>query len=146
MKKKRILNVGYGNTTLIAEYYKGNMSSRHFYGSIELEKSGNYDIINIALDSRQGLWGVIHNNLKMLEKADAIFIPYLFVTPFFFLAILKKLHLSNKKIIAINHTTMKQGYGKFSRLIYKLIYSTINVVFFHSQKNMEESIKNKCFR
>lgn len=146
MKKKRILNVGYGNTALIAEYYKGNMSSRHFYGSIELEKSGKYDIKNIPLDSKHGLLGVIHNNLLMLKKADAIFMPYLFVTPLFILAILKLLHFSNKKIIAINHTTMKQGNGKISQIIYKMIYSTFNVVFFHSQKNMEESIKNKSIK
>lgn len=122
------------------------MSSRHFYGSIELEKSGKYVIQNISLDSRQNAMGVFHNNFLMLKRADVIFIPYLFVTPLFLLAILKHLHLSNKKIIAISHTTMKQGYGKLSRTIYKSIYSTLDVVFFHSQKNMEESINNNSVR
>ena len=78
MKKKKILNVGYGKIALVAEYYKGNMSSRHFYGSIELEKSEKYDIQNLSLDSRQNFKGNIHNNLMLLKKADAIFIPYLF--------------------------------------------------------------------
>lgn len=80
--KKTILNVGYGKVALINEYYKGNMSSRHFYGSIELEKSGCYNILNISLDSNQGIKGIIHNNLMMLKRADVIFIPYLFVAPF----------------------------------------------------------------
>lgn len=143
MKKRKILNVGYGKVALVAEYYKGNMSSRHFYGSIELEKSGKYDIQNISLDSRQNLKGTIHNNLMMLKKADVIFIPYLFVAPFFFLAIIKKLRLSNKRIIAICHTTMKEGDGIIGRLINKLIYSSIDIVFFHSKKNMQESINNQ---
>jgi len=146
MKKKRVLNVGYGKAALVAEYYKGNMSSRHFYGSIELEKSGKYDIQNISLDSRQNAKGAFHNNLLMLKRADVIFIPYLFVTPFFFLSILKLLHLSNKKIIAISHTTMKRGNGKISRIICKMIYKTFDSVFFHSQKNLEESVKNKSIK
>ena len=146
MKKKKVLNVGYGKIALVAEYYKGNMSSRHFYGSIELEKSGKYDIKNISLDSRQNLKGSIHNNFMMLKKSDIIFIPYLFVTPFFFLAILKHLKLSKKRIIAISHATLKQGNGTISRIIYKMIYSTLDVVFFHSQKNLEESINNKSIK
>lgn len=142
MKKKTIINVGYGKIALVAEYYKGNMSSRHFYGSIELEKSGKYDIQNISLDSRQNIRGAIHNNLLMLKKADVIFMPYLFVAPFFILAILKHLRLSKKRIIAICHTTMKEGNGKIGRFIYKMIYSSIDIVFFHSKKNMEESINH----
>lgn len=143
MKKKTILNVGYGKIALVAEYYKGNMSSRHFYGSIELEKSGNYNIQNISLDSRQNIKGTFHNNLLMLKKADVLFIPYLFIMPLFLLAILKHLKLSNKKIIAICHTTMKQGNGTMERFVYKIIYSAIDCVFFHSIKNMEESINNQ---
>ena len=142
MKKKTILNVGYGKIALVAEYYKGNMSSRHFYGSIELEKSGKYIIQNISLDSRQNIKGTIHNNLLMLRKADVLFIPYLFVMPLFLLAISKHLKLSNKKIIAICHTTMKQGNGTMERFVFKIIYSAIDCVFFHSIKNMEESINN----
>ncbi len=144
--KKRILNVGYGKVALVAEYYKGFMSSRHFYGSIELEKSGKYDIINISLDSRQNLKGHIHNNVMMLKKSDIIFIPYLFVAPFFILAILKHLKIKKKRIIAICHTTMKQGNGIISKFLYKMIYDTIDIVFFHSQKNMEESINNKSIK
>ena len=144
--KKRILNIGYGKIALVAEYYKGNMSSRHFYGSIELEKSGKYDVQNISLDSRQNIKGNIHNNFLMLKKSDTIFIPYFFVAPFFLLAILKHLRLSNKKIIAICHTTMKQGNGIISKIMYKMIYDTIDIVFFHSQKNMEESINNKSIK
>ena len=141
--KKIVLNVGYGKIALVAEYYKGNMSSRHFYGSIELEKSGKYDIQNISLDSRQNIKGIIHNNLLMLKKADVIFIPYLFVAPLFILAILKHFSLSNKIIIGICHTTMKKGSGIIGRFIYKMIYSSIDIVFFHSKINMEESINNQ---
>jgi glycosyltransferase involved in cell wall biosynthesis len=146
MNKKRVLNVGYGKIALVAEYYKGNMSSRHFYGSIELEKCGKYDVQNISLDSRQNIKGNIHNNLLMLKKSDTIFVPYFFVAPFFLLAIVKHLRLSNKKIIAICHTTMKQGNGMISKIIYKKIYDVIDIVFFHSQKNMEESINNKSIK
>ena len=146
MKKKTILNVGYGKKALVTEYYKGFMSSRHFYGSIELEKTGKYNIQNVSLDSRQNLKGAIHNNIMMLKKSDVIFIPYLFVTPFFFLAILKFLKLSKKKIIAISHVTMKQGEGVISRIVYQLIYNSIDVVFFHSHKNLEESINNKSIK
>lgn len=146
MNKMTILNVGYGKVTLLKEYYKGSMSSRLFYGSIELEKSGKYFIRNISLDSRQNLSGTIRNNFLMLKRADAIFIPYLFTTPFFILALLKHLKLYNKKIIAICHTTLKQGHGFFNKLIYKMIYDAIDVIFFHSQKNLEESIHNKSIR
>lgn len=82
----------------------------------------------------------------MLKKAEVIFIPYLFVAPFFFLAILKMLRLSNKKIIAICHTTMKEGNGLLGRFINKMIYRSINIVFFHSKKNMEESIINQSIK
>lgn len=146
MKKKTILNVGYGKEALVAEYYKGYMSSRHFYGSIELEKSGKYNVQNISLDSRQNIKGTFHNNLLMLKKADVVFIPYLFVMPLFLLSILKHLRLSNKKIIAICHTTMKKGNGTIERFVYKIIYSAINIVYFHSTKNMEESINNHSIR
>ena len=145
-ERKRVLNVGYGKIALVAEYYKGKMSSRHFYGSIELEKSGKYIIQNISLDSRQNVKGTIHNNLLMLKKADVLFIPYLFIMPLFLLAILKHLKLSNKKIIAICHTTMKQGDGTIGRFVYKIIYSAIDCVFFHSIKNMEESINNQSIK
>ena len=122
------------------------MSSRHFYGSIELEKSGNYIIQNVSLDSRQNFKGTVHNNLLMLKKADVIFVPYLFVAPFFILAILKHLRLSKKRIIAICHTNMKEGNGGIGRFINKMIFSSMDIVFFHSKKNMEESINNKSIR
>lgn len=146
MRKKIILNVGYGKEALVAEYYKGNMSSRHFYGSIELESSSKYVINNISLDSRKDIKGAIHNNFLMLKKANVVFIPYLFVMPLLFLAILKHLKLTNKKIIAICHTTMKQGNGKIEQFVYKIIYSAIDIVFFHSKRNMEESIKNQSVK
>lgn len=141
-RKKRILDVGYGKVALVADYNKGNMSSRHFYGGIELEKNDKYDVKFISLDSKQNIIGAIHNNIMLLKGADIVYITYLFTTPLFLLSILKHLKLSNKKIIAICHTTMKQGYGKISRMIYKIVYSSIDIVFFHSIKNMEESISN----
>ena len=144
--KKTILDVGYGKVALVADYHKGNMSSRHFYGGIELEKNDKYDVRHISLDSKQSIIGAIHNNLMMLKKADVIYFTYLFTTPLILLAILKHLHLSNKKVISICHTTMKQGHGIISRIIYNNVYSSLDVVFFHSIKNMEESINNRSIK
>lgn len=141
--KKIVLNVGYGKTALVNEYYKGSMSSRHFYGSIELEKSGRYHVINVSLDSNQGIKGTIHNNIMMLKTADVVFIPYLFVAPFIALSILKHMGLTHKKMIAICHTRMKKSGSRIVNLYYKMIYHSFDVVFFHSQKNMEESIADK---
>lgn len=146
MKRMTVLNVGYGKTALVEEYYKGNMSSRHFYGSIEMERDGKYDIQNISLDSRQSTKGAVHNNLLMAKKADVIFMPYLFVAPLFFIATLKHLKLRKTKIIVICHTTMKKSYNRVFNYIYKWIYSSIDTVFFHSKKNMEESIANESVK
>ena len=141
--KKKILNVGYGKVELVNEYYKGSMSSRHFYGSIELEKSGRYNVINVSLDSNQGIKGIIHNNIMMLRPADVIFIPYLFVAPFSVLSILKHMGFTRKKIIAVCHTRMKKGDNWIKKMYYQMIYRSLDVVFFHSIKNMEESIYDK---
>ena len=145
-RKKTILNVGYGKVDLVKEYYRGGMSSRHFYGSIELEKSGRYNVVNVSLDSTPGIKGVIRNNLMMLKSADVIFVPYFFVAPFFLLSILKHLGLTRKKLVAICHTTMKSGNCMMRTLYYKMIYSSFDMCFFHSQLNMEESISCRLIK
>lgn len=140
MNKKVILNVGYGKVAMVEEYYKGQMSSRVFYGSIELQNSGKYNVKNISLDSKGGLKGFLRNNIFLLRKADVVFLSYLFVSPLLILSILKHIGLKHTKVIAISHKTIALPNSIAGRFLNKMILNSINMLFFHSKKNMDETI------
>lgn len=139
MNKKRIINIGYGRTTLRDMYDKGDMSSRLFYGLIELEEK--YNVRQVSFNSRSGLWHKMHNNLLMLRKADAIYMTYLYEQPLFLYALLKKLGLIRKrKLIVVSHKQLKTGSSWWQNQIYRMVYHSIDMVFFHSQRNLDESV------
>ena len=62
--RKKIINVGYGRTTLRDMYASGNMSSRLFYGLIELETK--YEVEQVSYDSRATFLGLMKSNLRVL--------------------------------------------------------------------------------
>lgn len=137
--KKKIINVGYGRTTLRDMYATGNMSSRLFYGLIELEDK--YEVEQVSYDSRATLFGLLKSNLRVLRKCDFVYMTYLYEQPLILISLLKALGLfRHRKILAISHKQLKTGYSTFSRFIYRLVYKHIDMFFFHSQQNLDDSV------
>lgn len=137
--KKKIINVGYGRTTLREMYAAGNMSSRLFYGLIELEEK--YDVEQVNYDSRATLKGLVKSNLCVLSKCDFIYMTYLYEQPLILMSFLKSLGFYRKrKIIAVSHKRLKIGRNVFEKCIYRLVYKHIDMFFFHSQQNLDDSV------
>lgn len=137
--KKKIINVGYGRTTLREMYATGNMSSRLFYGLIELE--GKYDVEQVNYDSRASLSGLIRSNLRVTRACDFVYMTYLYEQPLILMTFLKSLGFYRKrKIIAISHKRLKMGKNVWERLIYRMVYKRIDMFFFHSQQNLDDSV------
>lgn len=151
MKKRLILNVGYGRTTLREMYAAGNMSSRLFYGLIELEDK--YDVEQVNYDSRAGVIGLIRSNLRVTRTCDFIYMTYLYEQPLILISFLKSLGFyRHRKIIAVSHKRLKTGKNVLERFIYQLVYRHIDMFFFHSQQNLDDSValglterKKTCF-
>lgn len=137
--KKKIINVGYGRTTLREMYAAGNMSSRLFYGLIELEEK--YDVEQVNYDSRSSLVGLIRSNLRVTRACDFVYMTYLYEQPLILMAFLKSLGFYRKrKIIAVSHKRLKIGKNMLERFIYRLVYKHIDMFFFHSQQNLDDSV------
>lgn len=138
--KKKIINVGYGRTTLREMYARGNMSSRLFYGLIELEEK--YDVEQVNYDSRASLVGLIRSNLRVTRACDFVYMTYLYEQPLILMAFLKSLGFYRKrKIIAISHKRLKTGKNVLEGFIYRLVYKHIDMFFFHSQQNLDDSVE-----
>lgn len=138
MKRKRILDIGFGRKTLYELYKSTEMSSRLLYGLAQLEDV--YDIHHVSLE-RPNLKGTILNNFKVLGKYEIIFMTYLYLPPLFLLAVLRKIGFYKKrKLFAISHIALMSGRNCFERILNQLIYNSFDTIFFHSQKNLEESI------
>ena len=138
--KKKIINVGYGRTTLREMYARGNMSSRLFYGLIELEDK--YDVEQVNYDSRASLVGLIRSNLRVTRACDFVYMTYLYEQPLILMAFLKSLGFYRKrKIIAISHKRLKTGKNVLEGFIYRLVYKHIDMFFFHSQQNLDDSVE-----
>lgn len=138
--KKKIINVGYGRTTLREMYARGNMSSRLFYGLIELEEK--YDVEQVNYDSRASLVGLIRSNLRVTRACDFVYMTYLYEQPLILIAFLKSLGFYRKrKIIAISHKRLKTGKNVLEGFIYRLVYKHIDMFFFHSQQNLDDSVE-----
>ena len=137
--KKKIINVGYGRTTLREMYATGNMSSRLFYGLIELE--GKYDVEQVNYDSRASLSGLIRSNLRVTRACDFVYMTYLYEQPLILMAFLKSLGFYRKrKIIAISHKRLKIGKNILEQFVYRMVYKHIDMFFFHSQQNLDDSV------
>lgn len=137
--KKKIINVGYGRTTLREMFAAGNMSSRLFYGLIELE--GKYDVEQVNYDSRASLTGLIRSNLQVTKACDFVYMTYLYEQPLILMAFLKSLGFYRKrKVIAVSHKRLKTGKNVLERFIYRMVYKHIDMFFFHSQQNLDDSV------
>ena len=137
--KKKIINVGYGRTTLREMFAAGNMSSRLFYGLIELE--GKYDVEQVNYDSRASLTGLIRSNLRVTKACDFVYVTYLYEQPLILMAFLKSLGFYRKrKVIAVSHKRLKTGKNVLERFIYRMVYKHIDMFFFHSQQNLDDSV------
>ncbi len=137
--KKKIINVGYGRTTLREMYAAGNMSSRLFYGLIELE--GKYDVEQVNYDSRATLSGLLRSNFRVTRACDFIYMTYLYEQPLILMAFLKSLGFYRKrKIIAISHKRLKIGKNILEQFVYRMVYKHIDMFFFHSQQNLDDSV------
>lgn len=137
--RKKIINVGYGRTTLRDMYALGNMSSRLFYGLIELETK--YEVEQVSYDSRATFLGLMRSNMRVLRPCDFVYMTYLYEQPLILISLLKALGcFRHRKIVAISHKQLKTGYSVFSRFVYRLVYKHIDMFFFHSQQNLDDSV------
>ncbi len=138
-RKKKILSIGYGYEQLYRMCKNEEMSSRVFYGLLELEEK--YDIELLSYESKPGFLSLIKNNLKMLKKADVVYMLYFYFSPLILMSILKSIGFyKEKKIVVISHESLNRGESVIGRWIRSLIYKHLDFVFFHSQLNMDESV------
>lgn len=73
MRKKRIIDIGYGKKTLYELCRHTNISRRHQYGLAQLEDK--YIISHVSLE-HQGFTGTLKNNLKVMGSYDVVFMSY----------------------------------------------------------------------
>lgn len=132
MNKQRILYIGEINTRI--EYLKGNVPSHWFYGAIEMEKEGH---AVIWCQEKKGFF----NDMKLIfkNKHDIIFIPNLNIQSHLILLILSMLKLYRKPIYAYLHREPPIGIG-IKGLLYKLLLSGLQHIFFLSEKSMKNTI------
>ena len=81
----------------------------------------------------------IKNNLLLLKHADHLFMEYLYESPLILISMLKLCGMFHQRIVVISHKSLTSPQNKFSRLIYKMVYSAIDTFLFFSPKNMNES-------
>lgn len=137
----KIIDVGFGRKTLFELFNSTKMSSRWFYGMIEL--SSKYDIEYISWE-KFTIKGNIINNLKMLKKCDILVQSYLYAKPFYILALLRLLGLyKGRKLIGISHTILRTSRNKLGNAMLRMVYHSFDKILFHSKINMEESIQKK---
>ncbi len=136
---KRILSLGYGKIEEYDKVKSCDLSSRFFYGMVELQNK--YEIYQVSLFSKPGIKGFILNNIRTLQSCDIVFMAYMYVMPLFFLSILKHLGLTRKQIVVVSHHTLEHSTNFIHNIIYKIIYSSIDMILFHSPKNLNESVE-----
>lgn len=145
MERKKIIIVGYGLQTLRNMFSQGNMSSRLFYGLIELEKK--YEVEHVSYDSRGGLLAFVRNNLCVLRQTDVVYTTYLYEQPFILLSVLRLMGLyRRRKVVAVCHTRLRLRGGWLSRWLSRLVYNHLDMVLFHSQRNLDESVADGLIR
>ena len=136
---KRILSFGYGRIEEYDKVKSSGISSRFFYGMVELQRK--YEIHQISLFSRAGIKGFLINNFRILKPCDIVFMAYMYVTPLLFLSIIKHLGLCHRQIVVVSHHTLEHSGNYIRNCIYKYSYSSIDMILFHSPKNLSESVE-----
>ena len=95
----------------------------------------------MSLSSKCGFVGLAVNNLRMIKTdVDIVFMAYIYESSLLLLALLKHLGICHRKIIVISHNTLNSGRNFIERLLFRMVYSTIDMILFHSKKNMDESV------
>ncbi len=141
---KTILDIGYGKEELLSMYHRGEISSRLFYGMIQLED--RYNIKHKSFSTCKGICGLISNNIRTIIPSDFVFMSYIYESSLILLALLKHLGICRKKIIVVSHNTLKCGHSSLERIILKIVYSAIDMFLFHSQKNLDESVEQNLIK
>lgn len=131
------------NPELYDRYKKGIYPSHHIYGIAEIEQAG-YPVKVIKVKKPwMNLWHVLK------EKPSCIYIPFLRRREFKYIFFFKIFRIINVPIIGINHLTQFHE-TKLSTFYTTMLFKAVDVNFFLSPLNMEESIdlglmeKEKC--
>lgn len=133
-----IVDLGYGREELRRQYDAGAVSGRLFYGLAQLWQ--RYHVRHVSLCSAGGLRSFLINNLRALAKCDVLYVTYFFPTPLLLLALLRRLgFFRRRKIIVVSHKALHPG-GALAMMVYR----SLDRVFFHSQKNLDESVASGC--
>ena len=130
----KIVDLGYGREALSRQYETETMSSRLFYGLAQLRD--RYAVRHVSLSSAGGVRSFVVNNIRALTRCDVLYVTYFFHTSLVLLALLRRLGLfRRRKIIVISHKTLRPV-----GVLQRMVFSTLDHVFFHSQKNLDESV------
>lgn len=134
----RILCADYGVKTYYRLNKVGIFPSQLLYGAVELEELG-YKIDYYQISNNQGFKNVIRDLKQLFTlKYDILFLPYIRSKAILIILLLKYLGIYKKPVIGVQHTTIST-HG-FNKILQKKIYKKLDVVFFHSHKNMQETI------
>lgn len=135
---KRILSLGYGMVDGYEKVKSGDLSSRLYYGLMELHNK--YMIKQLSLCSKGGFKGFLKKNLQALDVCDIVFMSYFYVSPLLFLSLLKTIGLLKRRLIVVSHHSLVLPSNVIKRAIYRMVYSAIDMFIFHSQRNLDESV------
>lgn len=139
--KIKILDLNYGKATEYEEYLKGLLPSHPLYGMIEIEKRG-YEVKHVSMPRGSKMKSIIQI-VKIILKSDCnvIFFSYIYIMPLLGIALLKKIGFyRNIHFIGISHTDFHKDYAFVDKRLCRFIYRIFDCIFFHSPKNLEESI------
>lgn len=129
-----ILDLGYGREALSRQYRSEPMSSRLFYGLAQL--TDKYRVRHRSLSATGGLWSFVVNNLRALTPCDVVYVTYFFPLPLVLLALLRRMGIMRRrKVIVVSHKKLQQR-----GVVNRLVNGTLDMVFFHSQLNLSESL------
>lgn len=139
--KIKILDLNYGKATEYDEYLKGVLPSHPLYGMIEIEKKG-YEVKHVSMPRGSKIKSIIQIvNIILKSDCNLIFFSYIYVMPLFGIALLKNIGFCrNIHFIGISHTDFHKDYSFRNKFLCRFTYRIFDRIFFHSPKNLEESI------
>lgn len=136
----KILCADYGVKTYYRLNKAGLFPSQLLYGAVELENMG-FDVDYYQISNRQSLKNVFLDIRELcLLDYDVLFLPYIRSKAIFIILLFKYLGLYKRRIIGVQHKTIS-AYG-LKGLLQRKLYKGVDCMFFHSQKNMLETIAN----
>lgn len=136
----RVLYIWYGINTIYNLYKEKILPSQLLYGMAEISKK-NIDVDYYQIKSNTNLTNTLLDIMHIVRSESSIlFFPYNYSKLFLIILFMKYVKFHNKKIIAIQHNTLKAN--KFKSFILKRLYTSLDKIYFLSPLNMKECVGN----